>query len=153
MHLAGVVLMALGAMKPALAAASDLDLVPGQERQVVYYSIWGDCIGNPRTPLCTLETLFSCMVRSDRGMCATVGVADENPCRPAHITGVRYIVDRVTEAETIARVTFRAQVCRGDMPCGPPSAVEAEDLDRVGDRWRFRSNPQVLERLCRPIRP
>ena len=147
MHLAGVVLMAFAAMKPALAAASDFDFVPGQERQVVYYSIWGDCIGNPRTPLCTLETLFSCMVRGDWNMCATVGVTDTG-CRPSRVTGVRYIVDQVMETDAAAHMLFRAEICRDDVPCRSPSETQVEDLERVEGRWRFRSSPHLYAQAC-----
>jgi hypothetical protein len=82
-------------------------------------------------------------------MCATVGVTDAD-CRPIRVTGVRYIVDRVTQTETAARIAFRAQVCRNDAPCLAPSAAQEEDLEQAEGRWRFRSNPQIYARACRP---
>jgi hypothetical protein len=152
MHFAGVVFMALVAMSPTLATASDRDFVAGQERQVVYYSIWGDCIGSARTPFCALETLFSCMVRADRDMCRSVGVAADTQCHPTHVTGVRYVIERIDslERDSRARVTLRAQICRDDTPCRPPAGVQVEDLIQVEGRWRFRAGPQIYEQACRP---
>ena len=146
MRLAGVVLAAF-AVSPTFATASDSDFIPGQERQIVYYSPWGDCIGNPRSPLCALDTLLSCMVRSDWGMCATIGAAGRTTCR---ITGVRYSVGRVTDTDSSARITFRAQVCRDDRLCGAPSRDETEELERVNGRWRFISEPSILTLACGP---
>ena len=147
MHLAGVGLMALATICPTLAAAADGDFIPGQERQIVYYSIWGGCIGEAHTPLCALDTLFSCMVRGDREMCTTVGAYVATDCR---ITGVRYVVDAVMQTETAARMTFRARACSDDAPCHAPSEVQTEDLERTEGRWRFRSAPHIHAQACRP---
>ena len=113
------------------------------ERQIVYYSIWGDCIGNPHTPLCALDTLLSCMVRDDRALCASVGAAGGMNCR---ITGVRYIVDRLSETS----ISFRASVCRDDRPCPAPATVFIEELERTDGAWRFRAQPQIHAQACRP---
>jgi hypothetical protein len=144
---------------PTLATASDRDFVPGQERQVVYYSPWADCIGNPTTPICALETLFSCMVRGDRDMCRMVGVAADTRCHPTHVTGVRYVIERIDslEMDSHVRILFHAQICRDDTACRMPTEVQIEELDMTEGKWRFRPRasgvfgPQVYEQACRPL--
>ena len=139
MRLAGITVAVLVAatMTPPVFAS-------GEERQIVYYSVWGDCIGNPATPLCALDTLFSCMVRNDPTMCAAVGAVGHCAGRP--ITGVRYIVDQVGETN----ISFRASVCRDDRPCPAPAASYAEDLARIDGAWRFRAEPKIHALACRP---
>ena len=122
--------------------------VRAQERQIVYYSPWSDCIGNPATPPCALDTLFSCMVRSDWGMCADVGVVSQADCRPRHVTGVRYIVERIEEKRPSARLVFRAEICRDDRPCREPETIHTEDLTNADGKWRFRSSPQIYRQAC-----
>jgi len=122
-----------------------------EERQVVFYTPWVNCIGNPTTPFCALETLFSCMVRGDWGMCATVGIPPDANCRPSHITGVRYSVDQVMHRGAAAYLTFRAEVCRDERPCPAPARTQTEELENAGDTWRFLESPRVYELACRPL--
>jgi len=49
---------------------------PGELRFVSPTGATSDCIGDPRTPLCALETFLACTARLDAALCHRVGVED-----------------------------------------------------------------------------
>lgn len=49
-----------------------------------------DCIGDPRTPLCALETFLACGTRGDLALCRMVGVENFSPIKM--IVASEYVV-------------------------------------------------------------
>ena len=68
---------ALCAPPPALAA--DGETYPTAERVITETEATSTCIGDPRTPVCAVETLLACIARSDRELCYRAGVRDYFP--------------------------------------------------------------------------
>lgn len=67
-----IVAAALGvllAVAAPSAHAQELDM-----RRITRFEATSDCIGDPRTPLCALETFFACALRRDLFLCALVGI-------------------------------------------------------------------------------
>ena len=48
----------------------------GEVRSITAEAATSDCIGDPHTPLCAVETFLACTVRRDLDLCATVGVQE-----------------------------------------------------------------------------
>ncbi len=58
-----------GFVTPASAQVTDV-------RTITLKSATSDCIGDPKTPLCAVETFLACSVRQDMSLCRKVGVDD-----------------------------------------------------------------------------
>ena len=53
------------------------------------------CIGNPKTPLCAMETFFACSARQDMDLCRKVGVTDFSYPSKKYTTYFRVLTARV----------------------------------------------------------
>jgi len=49
---------------------------PSAVRRITQTSATSDCIGDPKTPLCAVETFRACFARQDRSLCRLVGQPD-----------------------------------------------------------------------------
>ena len=47
----------------------------GEVRHITPTEATGDCIGDPKTPLCAVETFMACDARADMSLCKGVGVS------------------------------------------------------------------------------
>ena len=56
-----------------------------------------DCIGNPRTPACAVETFKACGIRAKPELCRTVGVHEPRFWTEASDLPLRYYIDRIEE--------------------------------------------------------
>ena len=54
------------------AGGNEADL--GQVRRVTLTAADSDCIGDPKTPLCALDTFQACLVRYDNELCFKIGL-------------------------------------------------------------------------------
>jgi hypothetical protein len=65
-----VLLLAAGLLfLPVVAFAGGAEKDGGEVRTITATSATSDCIGDPRTPVCAVETLLACFARQDRGLC------------------------------------------------------------------------------------
>jgi hypothetical protein len=69
-------LLALGCARAALAAAPDPDVPkpdpPKKWRMLTKDSATSKCLGDPRTPLCAVETLLACQRRGTKRLCDSI---------------------------------------------------------------------------------
>jgi len=49
---------------------------PSPVRRITQTSATSDCIGDPKTPLCAVETFIACFARENRALCQRVGRPD-----------------------------------------------------------------------------
>jgi len=154
-------LIALCILVPNAAFAADLDadFVPNEERQVTWYGSTSNCVGDPRSPACALDTMMICMLRRDAGMCSSIGI--EEFCEHSTWSGARYKIKRVEKREEASRnfgtdlaiVYFDERLCfSSEESCVSTDdfidSSGAEYLERSGDRWLFVGEPDLSERLC-----
>ncbi len=64
-----VLTVVLPAITPASAQLTEV-------RTITQTDATSDCISNPKTPLCAVETFLACGVRQDMSLCRKVGVDD-----------------------------------------------------------------------------
>lgn len=99
MRLLGVLvgLLALGATWPALA---DEKFDPRQVRVITPTTATSICIGDPKTPICAVETLLACWARKKMKLCERVDVSYMPPGPPLAKSQYRLISIRIlTEAD------------------------------------------------------
>ncbi|MBI5120992.1 MAG: hypothetical protein HZA67_08290 [Rhodospirillales bacterium] len=68
-------LLALGFTWPALA---DEKFDPKEVRVITPTSATSNCIGNPKTPICAVETFLACRVRKKQELCDLVNIHNES---------------------------------------------------------------------------
>ena len=72
----------LGLAMPAFGCAGGERPAVGQVRRVTPTATDSECVGDPKTPLCALDTFQACLVRYDNGLCFEIGLhpdtADED---------------------------------------------------------------------------
>lgn len=66
----------LGLAMPAFGCAGGERSAVGQVRRVTPAAADSDCIGDPKTPLCALDTLFACASRLDFALCGRIGIGE-----------------------------------------------------------------------------
>lgn len=113
-----------------------------------------DCIGDPKTTLCAVETFLACFGRRDRSLCRSVGVRTEVSL-PERAVDIEYeVIDSlVLRPEDIpetlkgfdwARPGLTKMMVR-DRYCEPARSGCASSgwlltsltLEKVGDKWRI----------------
>jgi hypothetical protein len=137
------------------AAAPEAPPAP-EIRRITQTEATSDCIGDPKTPLCAVETFIACWVRRERPLCDTVGIrktfsfgdskyvvaqvdyhlTKEFTIRaediPPHLKDVEWYQPGMVELE------FRLRDCFEHMR----SCEEAEwtgysyTVEKIGDSWR-----------------
>ncbi len=125
---AALALLGLAAEARAQGPAPDID--PAQIRFVSPTESTSDCIGDPRMPLCALETLLACIARKELRLCHRVGIFDYTP--PGSPTTLRY---RVLEIKILTEADMRPDLAEADWwkPGYADIAVEHLDAHDVRD--------------------
>ena len=91
-------LLGWAADAPAQESAPDID--PAQIRFITPTASSSSCIGDPRTPLCALDTLFACIARNELRLCHRVRIFDYTPPKPAAAYRYRVLwIKILTEAD------------------------------------------------------
>lgn len=118
------------------------------------------CIGDPKTPLCAVETHIACRVRSDDDICDAAGRVEARHFRPHHAT-VLYFVDRIRRWEppepvphrVFSVVVWMAESTEFPAPGATPNPGDAYitrptfvltsyTLERQGTTWRVVSRSE-----------
>ncbi|MEO5336789.1 MAG: hypothetical protein H7841_07845 [Magnetospirillum sp. WYHS-4] len=87
----GILLVAAGLIALAADAwAGGKD--EGEIRSITATTATSDCIGDPRTPVCAVETLLACLARSSPDLCTMVG--EDVPRTHKEPEGMRYRIER-----------------------------------------------------------
>jgi hypothetical protein len=55
------------------------------------------CVGDPKTPVCALETMLACLVRQQPELCRKMGI--RHGCFDKSIYGGKYIITRANHIE------------------------------------------------------
>ncbi len=76
---------------------------PDELRFISMEDATSQCIGNPKTPLCAVETLLACFTRVDPSLCQMVGVTNKYLKRFKKITKYKVLTARELTAEEIER--------------------------------------------------
>jgi hypothetical protein len=127
-----------------------------------------NCIGDPRTPECALETLFACVVRRDPELCRRVGVKEPmiEPCFDPRILDIRYKIEKVRpldeknippylkkkkrEGEVYVDILYDLLLCRPfNLPCTTFSTEAAKTLKSSGQGWAVTDFPWEADQ-CGP---
>jgi hypothetical protein len=67
------------AFLPVVAFAGGAEKDGGEVRTITATSATSDCIGDPRTPVCAVETLLACFARQDMALCKRVTARPVEP--------------------------------------------------------------------------
>jgi hypothetical protein len=137
------------------AIAGNVSAQQPEIRGIFQTSATSRCIGNPRTPLCAVETLIACWVRRDRHFCEMVGSPDLSSGDAATaILGAEYFVrktftiraedipDRLKDADWyqpgMVEIKLKIRDCftEGTVCTGSDWLNYFGSLERVGDLWR-----------------
>jgi hypothetical protein len=161
--LAVVLLLALGCAGAVQAASPDPDLPkPGVNWRYITLNdttTTSKCVGDPRTPLCAVETIRACFLRRDDRLC--MKVRDEPAfehikpfANSVDIVGIRYRVLSATRvgppdipkraktgryAWLAGDVSMKVDIrqCRRTLAnCNDPEPVEQFDVRKVDGRWK-----------------
>lgn len=94
-------ILALGACAGPGSAMNDFN--PEEVRVITPTEATSQCIGDPRTPVCAVETLRACFARLDKTLCEKTGIRSEIlqfPENP-HVDRYRILSARVIRKEDI----------------------------------------------------
>ncbi len=140
------------------------DFDPNQVRIITPTEATSTCIGDPRTPICAIETLLACVARRNVDLCRRVGVS--TPCFDSKIVGVRYRIGKVGILNKTDIPRYAQEMKRSDDPvvevlydyrwcmvkgsaCDPLTSGVAPVLVESGGRWLFPIFPLEANQ-CRP---
>lgn len=87
------VLVGLLALAAAWPAQADEKFDPKQVRVITPTEATSNCIGDPKTPICAVETFMACSARLDRSLCERVGIHEFH--FPDKAEAVRYRILKV----------------------------------------------------------
>jgi hypothetical protein len=154
----GAMLVALFTLLPTPVFSADfaVDFVPNEERQVTWYGSTSNCIGDPRSPACALDTMMACMLRRDAALCRSIGM--EEFCEHSTWSGARYKIRRVDvrsrmPGKEAVEIWFYEKLCfSSEESCVAKddfvNSSGSEFLFRSEDRWLFQGESDLSERLC-----
>lgn len=96
-------LCAAAAFFPLAAVAEGVnETYPSEIRVITATDATSDCIDDPRTPVCAVETLLACFARREKSLCQRVGVDYVPPGPPLAKSLYRFLSVRIlTEADMI----------------------------------------------------
>jgi hypothetical protein len=99
----GVVVMASALLLAwAQAAQAEERFDPKQIRVITPSSATSKCIGDPKTPICAVETLIACTTRIQQRLCDKVGVRDlKLPERPLKFHRYRILSSHTIRKEEV----------------------------------------------------
>jgi len=86
---------------PAIAGDAPKTIDRSQVRVITESQATSDCIGDPKTPLCAVETLIACFARQDRALCRRVGQPNFRHKGPPWISEYVHVSSTVIRAEEI----------------------------------------------------
>jgi hypothetical protein len=116
----------IGAMADARAQVTSA-IDPAQIRVITPTESTSECIGDPRTPLCALETLLACIARKELPFCHRVGIFDYTPPEPA--ATYRY---RVLSMKILTEADMRPDLAEADWWKPGHADIAVEHLDDRG---------------------
>jgi hypothetical protein len=143
-----------------LGAAAAREFDPNDIRIITPTEATSTCIGEPKTPVCAVETMMACMVRRDESLCRRVGI--EKACFDSKISGIAYRIDETRflresdipeyvlkmRREQVADVLYQYAYC-GYGPCDVLADEAALTLIEVDALWRFAGVPLDADQ-CSP---
>jgi len=74
---------------------------PSEVRTITATGATSPCIGDPKTPVCAVETFLACSARQDKSLCLRVGVERSRFQLPPHDLHYHILSMRILRAEDI----------------------------------------------------
>lgn len=113
--------------------AKEADVYPSEIRVITQTNETSECIGDPRTPVCAVETLLACFIRQQRSLCETVTrrkimFSDQHDEKTEYrILSMRISIDHNATQEPLAPVKMQREY----------ADVEIEDQTVWKDRYNY----------------
>jgi len=74
---------------------------PDEMRFITTHDATSKCIGDPKTPLCAVETILACFARHDSDLCLKVGVSGMNFPGETYTSHYRIMSTKILKADHI----------------------------------------------------
>jgi hypothetical protein len=96
-----ILCLAVLLVAPHVALAEEV-FDPKQVRVITPTFATSNCIGDPKTPICAVETFLACMARAKKSLCETIGVYKLSvPKKPMKHLRYQILSSRIIQKEDV----------------------------------------------------